>query len=364
MKDLKFELKTCNVRDFRVQYERDERSNVNVSGLSYAGEKLRPTKRFWRSFFQRFRISENVFRYFEPPEVFHRISTRAENQRIQFCVERDKQSAPRLLAVTTPGRPIIPFEDINKLVEDYEGTDVHYSNGQIISTHMPRSGGSRFNLGGDDFEHRFLMETPVDGFGHPKIHLSLLRLVCENGMVGYSKAFRSDISLGKDVRHCIVRALESYDNGEGYAALRQRFESAQSSWASIRECLDLYQALTRVRLDDGRKPYKLLDDFRKMTGNLHMLYGLANLDAISTKRQRILPAKCRIYDLLNFASEVGTHHATPEGNRTMQAYVGGLISDEYDMEGTAKTTEQFSDFFLQAKPATDVENDESPFSDN
>lgn len=357
MHDLNFELKTCDVRDFRIRYERDESGNVLFRSLQYASEDLQPTKRFWRSFFQRFRISENVFRYFEPPEVFHRISTRAENQRIQFCIERQKGNPPKLLAATTPGRPIIQFDEINQLIEDYEGSDVNYSNGQIISTHMPRSGACPFTIGGDQFEHRFLMETPVDGFGHPKIHLSLLRLVCTNGMVGYSKAFRSDISLGKDVRHSLVRALESYDNGEGYAALRQRFESAQNSWASIRECLDLYQALSRTRLDDGRKPVKLLEDFRKMTGNLHMLYGLANLDAISTKRQRILPAKCRVYDLLNFASEVATHHASTEGNRTMQAFVGGLISDEYDMEGTAETTEEFSDFLLQ-KPKSDQNRDD------
>lgn len=359
MQDLHFEQKTCDVRDFRIRYDRDEKSNVAVTALNFNGEDLKPTKRFWRSFFQRFRISENVFRYFEPTEVFTRISQRAENHRIRFCIERRPDAAPKLLAATTPGRPMIAFKEVKELVDDYEGQDVEYSNGVIISTHMPRSGGSRFRIGGDDFEHRFLMETPVDGFGHPRIHLSFLRMVCTNGMVGYSKAFRSDISLGKDIRHCIVRALESYDNGEGYAALRQRFESAQSSWASIRECLQLYQAISRVQLDGGRKPYKMLEDFRQMTGNLHMLYGLANLDAISTKRQRILPAKCRIYDLLNFASEVGTHYATAEGNKTMQAFVGGLISDEYDMEGTAESTEEFSDFFLRP-----TDDGAGPFSAN
>ena len=56
----------------------------------------------------------------------------------------------------------------------------------------------------------------------------------------------------------------------------------------------------------------------------------------------------RVYDLLNFASEVGTHYATTEGNRTMQAFVGGLISDEYDMEGTAEQTQDFGDFFIRS----------------
>lgn len=358
MQNLKFEERICDVRDFKIRYERDERGNALVKSLNYRGEDLQPTKRFWRSFFQRFRVSESVFRYFEPTEVFQRISERAENHRVRFCIERQPGHPARLLATTTPGRPIIHFDQVKDLVEEYEGTDIEYSNGVIISTHMPRSGASQFTIGSDEFEHRFLMETPVDGFGHPRIHLSFLRLVCTNGMVGYSKAFRSDISLGKDIRHCIVRALESYDNGEGYAALRQRFESAQSSWASIHECMELYHAIARVKLTDGNKPHRLLEDFRRMTGNLHMLYGLANLDAISTKRQRILPAKCRVYDLLNFASEVGTHYATPEGNKTMQAFVGGLISDEFDMEGTAETTGDFDDFFIRPK------NLDQPFSEN
>ena len=46
-----------------------------------------------------------------------------------------------------------------------------------------------------------------------------------------------------------------------------------------------------------------------MTGDLQRIYGMANLDALSVKRQRTLPAACKVYDLLNFASEVATHHA-------------------------------------------------------
>ena len=40
-------------------------------------------------------------------------------------------------------------------------------------------------------------------------------MICSNGAIGYSRAFRSDISLGKNMSHCISRALESYDNGDG-----------------------------------------------------------------------------------------------------------------------------------------------------
>ena len=79
----------------------------------------------------------------------------------------------------------------------------------------------------------------------------------------------------------------------------------------------------------------------RMTGDLTRIYGVANLEVLSVKRQRTLPTACRVYDLLNFASELGTHHATPIGNRLVQAYIGDLISSEYDLEGTV---DQFGDW--------------------
>src|SRR5690242_21369888 len=56
----------------------------------------------------------------------------------------------------------------------------------------------------------------------------------------------------------------------------------------------------------------------------------SNLDALSAKRQRTLPARCKVYDLLNFASEVATHHATPAGERGLQGFVGR--SEEHTSE--------------------------------
>ena len=89
-----------------------------------------------------------------------------------------------------------------------------------------------------------------------------------------------------------------------------------------------------------------MSSFHRMTGDLSHIYGLVNLDAISAKRQRTLPAACKVYDLLNFASEVATHHATPAGERALQAYIGDLISGEYDLEGTVEHFDDWQDFFI------------------
>jgi hypothetical protein len=342
-----FDYGFAKVRDLQAVGERRRKAGkATVTSILVAGQKARPTRRFWRSFFMRFGISDSVFRYFEPEEVFQRISERAPDDQLRYCLERDAEGLTRLLGVSGPSRGVIRYGEIVDLMSHHGGFDHAYADGVVTSTHLPRSGAQPFQINGDHFEHRFVMETPVDGFSHPKIYLSLLRQICTNGLIGYTRAFRSDVSLGRDISHCIGRALETYDNGEGYAALRQRFESAQTSWASLRESLQLYKSLIKVQERKDVRSDTLMRDFYRMTGNLNELYGLANLDAISGKRQRILPARCRVYDLLNFASEIATHHSTPEGARTMQAYVGSLIADEYDMEGTAETVTDFSDFFV------------------
>ncbi len=241
---------------------------------------------------------------------------------------------------------MIRHAEVVDLLQRFGGAEVTYHDGLVSSVHTPRGGCRELNIGGDQFHDRFCLETPVDGYGHPRLFLSLMRLVCSNGMVGYTRAFRSDIAVGKQMDHCIGRALESFDNADGYAALRQRFESSQSSWASVHECLQMGAALERIERTGQTTSTGLLARFRTIAGNLSELYGLANLEALSDKRRRILPSQARVYDLINFASEVATHHTLPEGTNRMQAFIGGLISDEYDLEGTARDGAEFDAFFL------------------
>ena len=86
-----------------------------------------------------------------------------------------------------------------------------------------------------------------------------------------------------------------------------------------------------------------------MTGDVSQIYGLANVDALSVKRQRSLPVNCTVYDLLNFASEVSTHHADEHGSRASQAWLGTTISGEYDLENSCDSFDDFQDFFLDRK---------------
>jgi hypothetical protein len=348
---------TACVGDLRLRSSsRSPAGRLRVEELEIDGRPVKPTPRFWRSFFSRFGLSDNVFRYFEPDEVFERVwdklSDREEGARFRYCVEATDGDVPdTLLGVTSTGRPVIPYDAIAGLVQRYGATDVQYRDGLLTSTHHPRARGREQAIGGDAFRDSFILETPIDGYGHPRLFLSLLRLVCTNGMIGYTRAFRSDIPTGKDLDHCIARAIVSFDSQDGYSALRQRFESAQTSFASVRESLNLVHLLERLDQQKQLKQEGLVQRLRVVSGNLTELYGLANLDALSEKRRRVLPAKCRVYDLLNYASEVATHHAEADGAWQLQAYLGKLISDEYDLEGTADGSSDFDAFFLPSAEA-------------
>ncbi|TWU57998.1 DUF932 domain-containing protein [Rubripirellula reticaptiva] len=352
----RFSYGIATVADLQVdRVQPTEAGKVSLKDLRIDGQPVVATRRFWRSFFSRFGIAENVFRYFTPAEVFNRIEEVNADTAFRFCIanhtDTDGRTKRDLLAVTSPKKPVIRHDEVVDLITRYGGSDVRYHNGLVLSTHAPRGGSRQFAIGGDQFRDRFCLETPIDGYGHPRLFLSMMRMVCSNGMIGYARAFRSDVPVGKHMDHCISRAIESFDNGDGYVALRQRFESSQSSWASVHECLTLATTLEKAKREKQLLCEGVLGRLRGIAGNLSELYGLSNIEALSDKRQRILPSKARVYDLINFASEIATHHATPDGANRIQAYIGTLVSDEYDLEGTAEKSADFDDFFIEDSEA-------------
>jgi hypothetical protein len=363
---IRFDYGETRIKDIQVQTRTDRTGKSTVQSILLDGEPVQGTPRFWNSLHLRFGFTSNIFRYFSHQEVFQRISQVAPNDRIRWCLERHEGGPSRLLAVTNPQSALIRYDDLMGLLERYGSKGTRYHNGVLTSEHAPRLN-PVFQVAGDGFQNKFILDTPIDGYGKPAVYLSLLRLVCSNGAVGYSSAFRSELSVGRGengVEFVLTRVLDGFNNEEGYAALRDRFEAATRSWASVHEVNRLYKVLARLHhrgeIESGppgstgpggdgasltdRSP--LFRSFHKMTGDLNQIYGLTNLDTLSVKRQRTLPAACKVYDLLNFASEVATHHADESGHRFAQAYIGDLISGEYDLEGTVDQFSDWRDFFI------------------
>jgi hypothetical protein len=370
---IRFDYGVARIKDLEARTGPDRNGKIGVREVLLDGEAIQPSNRFWNSLHLRFGFTSNIFRYFSHAEVFNRISEVAPNDRIRWCVERGPTCVPRLLAVTNPISALITHDDLMDLLRRYGTSEMEYGDGIVRSRHTPRLSDT-FQVGGDGFQNKFILDTPIDGFGRPSVYLSLLRLVCSNGAVGYSPAFRSELSLGRGddgVFFALTRVLDGFNNEDGFAALRQRFEAATRSWASVHEVNRLYKLLARLH-DRGElkgaaalpalgengapcgSPSSLFHAFHEMTGDLTRIYGMANLDALSVKRQRTLPTACRVYDILNFASEVATHHATGMGNRLVQAFIGDLISGEYDLEGTLEQFRDWRDFFIGSDQTTDT----------
>ncbi len=424
MQTMTFANQTTRVRDLIPTIVQKGNKNV-VKTITVDGREMTPTPRFWGSFFSRFGFGPSTFKLFDHAEVFERISNRMPDDKLRLTIESG--AADKLLAISNPKKPIIHHDELLGLLAkqgldtdhvdygaahkqvrlpvnlrpgDLSARDIitssnpgdsggravtgetnlatiSYDTGVIRSFHTPRNNGGDFNIAGDSFLNRFVMDTPIDGYGKPSIYLMLLREICTNGAIGYARAFRSDINTGKgedNFEYALTRAFEGYNNEEGFQCIRSRFESAAKSWASINEVNKAYKTLVKchhraeMRVDEkyltsdrsGSDGAALMDgspvlkSFNRLVGDLTKTYGLANLEALGAKRQRVLPAGVTCYDLINFMTETATHHATPAGARSLQAYVGDALSQELDLELSKEKFGEWADFFISDKQAIDA----------
>lgn len=339
-----------------------------VTKVIVDGEGFYPTGRFWSSLYARFKLNNAFFRFFDHSEVFSRISEVDKNDRIRITVERNPNGDSRLLAATGFNKPLVIYDDLMDILAAFKADPggVRYHNGTVISAHTPRIGQSQFKIGADQFSNKYELHCPVDGYGQPSVFLSLLRWICSNGAVGFAKAFQTSLVLGSgqdNTRYAIQRALDSFTNDEGYAMLRGRFELAAHSWASIKEHQELYRVILNLQNDPILR--ETITDWKRAEvgdvalspGNALMLafdrslgdpYKIYNNDPnlMSQKRRRTLPMPCKVYDMINFATELATHHVSEAGARQLQAWVGGMLSTDYDLEDSCDQFDDWRAMFL------------------
>lgn len=313
------------------------RCEVNVDGAWW----MQSTSRFWGSLFSLFGISGNIFRFFDHQEVLDRICERRGSTDLRFCTD----PAGKALAVSSTKREPVGIPELRSLISKHGPRDVQYDGGVVVMTMIPKSGMRESRIGPDSFRDEFVVDVPVDGYGGPSTYLSMFRIVCLNGAVARVPEFRSDIVTGKDEPiHALSRALDTFSNEEGFSALRERYEAAQRSPASVRECLSVQKVLK----DAG---HAALGRYEAAVGDLRGRYGMANLNGLSEKRQRVLPANCTVYDLINVASETTTHDERSKATLTLEAWIGSILREEYDLEGVNLRGKDFQGMFGAKSPA-------------
>ena len=376
---------TLAIKDLQVKETFETTKNgvaqrrKQVKQIFINDQETKPSNRFWESLCSKFGFGPSVFRYFSHKEVFDRINEVSPNNKIRVAIQNTASSdqdvegyKPILLGISNPEKPILDIYAVSDVLSRLVTNNVDYREGVMVSRHEPRNNHT-FKIGPDDHETMLALETPIDGYGKPSIFLSLLRTVCSNGAVAYTKAFRSHVNLGTDSggSATLFRIMDAYNNEDGFVALKQRMEAAQNSPASMLEVMRLSKFLWTLNNEDFKPNYLrkkygggrvekdvLRNDLIKVlyqkSGDLRAIYGVAQLDSISRKRMRQLPTEAKVYDLLNFSTELATHCLRPTAARKMNGYFGDMISQEYDIETAGNHFGEFQDVMLgDTKPERD-----------
>jgi len=375
---MKIEYTTTRIGNLTVQTDSVNNKKNKVSGIEFQGQIFKPTTRFWTSLCAKFGFNATIFKYFSHAEVFERISQKNSGGEVRITVEKINAKEGSLLGVSSPLKAVANYDQLLETLGRHGAEDIKYANGIVTSRHNPRIE-QGFSTVGDEFKAKFFLNTPIDGYGNPSSYLGFLRLVCSNGMMALTRAFRSELRLGRgedNVMPTVVRSLESFNNEEGYNALESRIQDSAKSWASVYEAGSLRKILEKVNVEHEldlkaipttgtrlsnlfpnvamfEKYHQTLGNpifkaYESMTGNENDIYGYANMEALSMKRRRTLPVKCTVYDLVNFATEIATHHAKPAAAALLSGWVGELVSNEYDLENTMTSNSEFADFHVNS----------------
>jgi len=285
-------------------------------------------------------LNRSVFDYFTFAETFKRIAeVKGDPVRLTYEAPTDASQVGRLLSCTKITKPLLRLPQVSQLVDEFHGMNATYAGG-VVNVDFECPFPMEFHIGGDDFRTRFHLELPVDGFGLPAAYLAMLRLVCTNGLIGISRAFKTVFQLGREesgLDMMLRRVMATFSNEEGFHSFRNRVEAATRSWASLHEAMLLRKTLTRALTESRRDPAScaaILERLDKACGDPLAFYGLTNTDEISARRARTIPVDATVYDLVNFASEAATHHLSQQTARNrLNAWTGSLITGEYDLEG-------------------------------
>lgn len=341
-------------------------SNVNLVGTSLIfpdGTVKGTSQRFWLSLAARAGINPSVFNLFSHTEVFERIKKKNIIPEGRFRVT-ELENNNLLLGISALDKPIIHYPKLMDIIKYHNSEGIRYEDGVISTIHKPATDVPML-IAGEDFSPKILVDIPIDGYGQVNTYLGLLRKVCSNGIMAMSKTLKSQLNVGKndnDPLEVLVRMFNSFSNDEGYDALASRLNMAAKSVLSVEEFMKIYsvllKGLTITNTEKTAEAYKAADQirarFQGMVGDLHTMYGITNLDALTSKQRSILQTKCRVYDAIQFISEFTTHILTRANNedtkiaKKFYGLIGDLLVNDFDFEGVypdaMPTDKAFPDF--------------------
>ena len=321
----------------------DDGDDPERATIRFNDREYRLSRRFFSSFARRMKFSNNVFNYFSPQEFLSRVAERKPEVAFQATFDN---SSGLLLGVTDPDRQLLPAHIACKVIADDPRTRrITYLDGVWEAEMMldekfevPQAG---------EYYRKLQLNYPVDGLGLPSIYLATMRVVCSNGAVAAVSQFRTDIEVNDESGTHLGKLLKSFSNDYGFSAMSERLIAAQDTVASVNEFLSI-DALIAANVSD-KNAYRVIHDrLNDVAGDPCYQYAVTSLQSIPRKKQTLMPVACSVNDLLNFCSELTTHHGDLiHRPRAFDEKTGQMLAQEFDLEGMYHTNGRPSpDFFL------------------
>ena len=108
------------------------------------------------------------------------------------------------------------------------------------------------------------------------------------------------------------------------------------------------ETLIRRQVRDARHQMLLCERLQEVADNPCVRYGVTDLGAIGERRRALLPTGASVADVMNFVSELNTHHAELIKNRNAaNGLLGEFYAKSYDLEEMYPHAQPASGYYLR-----------------
>ena len=311
-------------------------------GIEIEGERYEPTPRFLKGLAQRMKVPLGVFDLFSPLEVIARAAERAPDLPLRVTLDHVARKA--LALVEDKGVPL-PAGNIETIMKsDSRLQEFDYRDG-VISGRFDL--GEAWDIPGDSaYGVHIVTKVPVDGMGTPETTLATWRQICSNGAVAEAPLFRTKMEVKDNSGDHFRRLLSSFSNPRGVEMLHEKLLSAAETKASVDEVYRT-ESFIRRQVRDARHQMLLCERLQDIAMNPCVRYGVTDLGSIGERRRGLLPTGASVADILNFLSELGTHHgALLKDSRSPNALIGDYFARSYDLEEMYPNSQPANDYYL------------------
>ena len=315
----------------------------SIKGLMIDGQSYKPTERFYKSLTAELGIPFGVFGFFSPLEVMTRAAEKEPDHPLRMTIDTGDS---KVLGITQDKGLPMPVRFIeNVLHDDRRLQGMEYSDG-IMSATLDLD--ETWQVPNDSEYHvRFRCRVPVDGVGMPDINLATWRQICSNGAIAEAPLFRTKMEIKDNSGEHFRRLLGSFSNPTGVEMLQEKMCVAAETKASVGEVV-LLEGMIRRSVPSKRNQMLLCERLYDVADNPCVRYGVTDLGNIGQKKRALLPVGCSVGDLLNFASELVTHHADIlKPSPSLQAFSGTILSKGFDLEDLYPNARRSADFYLR-----------------